>query len=80
MKKLPKKLVAPGKPIMKKKPDKPTTPEKTMWVEVEGFEAIEKIVRSSGNSGRVYVPPNWVTCRVKIIRLDPLPVTQGLDS
>lgn len=72
MKKQQKKPIVPEKPIVRKQPVKPTTPEKTMWVEVEGFEAIEKIVRSSGNSGRVYVPPNWVTCRVKIIRLDPL--------
>ncbi|MFA5101604.1 MAG: DUF2080 family transposase-associated protein [Candidatus Thermoplasmatota archaeon] len=73
MKKLTKKPIVPENPIAREQPEKPTTPEKTMWVEVEGFEAIEKIVRSSGNSGRVYVPPNWVACRVKIIRLDPLP-------
>lgn len=47
--------------------------EKPMKVEVEGYEAIEKIVKSGGNSGRVYVPVDWMTCRVKVIRLDPLP-------
>ncbi len=46
--------------------------EKPMRVEVEGFEAIEKIVKSGGNSGRVYVPVDWLNCRVKVIRLDPL--------
>ena len=39
-------------------------------LEVYGEEMVEKIVKLSGNSGRVYLPPNWVGCRVKIIRLD----------
>jgi putative transposon-encoded protein len=46
--------------------------EKPMIVEIEGYEAIEKIVKSGGNSGRVYVPVNWLNCRVKVIRLNPI--------
>ncbi|MCP4666299.1 MAG: DUF2080 family transposase-associated protein [Deltaproteobacteria bacterium] len=38
--------------------------------EVYGEEMVEKIVKLSGNSGRVYLPPDWVGCRVKIIRMD----------
>jgi len=38
--------------------------------EVRGEEMIEKEVRQSGNSGRVYLPPDWVGKRVKIIRID----------
>ena len=38
--------------------------------EVYGEEMIEKKVRLSGNSGRVYLPPDWVDHRVKIIRID----------
>ncbi len=38
--------------------------------EVYGEEMIEKIVKSSGNSGRVYLPPNWVGHQVKIVRID----------
>jgi putative transposon-encoded protein len=38
--------------------------------EVYGEEMIEKEVRQSGNSGRVYLPPNWVGKRVKIVRID----------
>ncbi len=38
--------------------------------EVFGEEMLEKDVRSSGNSGRVYLPPEWVGRRVKIIRID----------
>jgi len=46
--------------------------EMSMEVKVSGYEAIEKRVKASGNSGRVYVPVQWVNCRVKLIRLDPL--------
>jgi len=38
--------------------------------EIYGEEMIEKRVKSSGNSGRVYLPPNWVNHHVKIIRID----------
>ena len=38
--------------------------------EVYGQEMIEKKVRLSGNSGRVYLPPDWVNHNVKIIRID----------
>lgn len=38
--------------------------------EVYGEEMIEKLVKSSGNSGRVYLPPDWVGRHVKIIRVD----------
>jgi putative transposon-encoded protein len=31
---------------------------------------IEKDVKMSGNSGRVYLPPDWVGHRIKIIRVD----------
>ena len=38
--------------------------------EVFGEEMIEKEVKQSGNSGRVYLPPEWVGKHVKIIRID----------
>ena len=38
--------------------------------EIYGEEMIEKKVKSSGNSGRVYLPPSWVGHQVKIIRID----------
>lgn len=38
--------------------------------EVYGQEMIEKKVKLSGNSGRVYLPPDWVDHNVKIIRID----------
>ena len=59
--------------------EKKTTDEKDLklWeksnkvkFEVYGEEMVEKSVKMSGNSGRVYLPPDWVGCRVKIIRID----------
>lgn len=38
--------------------------------EVYGKEMVEKTVKLSGNSGRVYLPPVWAGCLVKIIRVD----------
>lgn len=38
--------------------------------EVYGEEMVEKIVKQSGNCGRVYLPPDWVGHKVKIIRVD----------
>jgi putative transposon-encoded protein len=38
--------------------------------EIHGEEMIEKTVKLSGNSGRVYLPPTWVGHNVKIIRID----------
>ena len=38
--------------------------------EVYGEEMIEKEVKLSGNSGRVYLPPEWVGKHVKIIRIE----------
>ena len=38
--------------------------------EVYGEEMIEKQVKQSGNSGRVYLPPEWIGKHVKIIRIE----------
>ncbi|MCF8104826.1 MAG: DUF2080 family transposase-associated protein [Desulfohalobiaceae bacterium] len=38
--------------------------------EVYGEEMIEKIVKSSGNSGRIYLPPDWIGHTVKIVKVD----------
>ena len=47
-------------------------PRKTQKVkfEVFGEEMIEKEVKLAGNSGRVYLPPEWVGKRVKIVRIE----------
>lgn len=43
-----------------------------MEVRLEAHQVIEKIVKSSGNSGRVYVPKEWIGKRVKVLLLDSL--------
>lgn len=49
----------------------PASPVRTqVKFEIYGEEMIEKKVKSSGNSGRVYLPPNWVGHNVKIVRID----------
>ena len=45
-------------------------PNPKVKFEIYGEEMLEKRVKSSGNSGRVYLPPNWVGHKVKIIRTD----------
>jgi len=45
-------------------------PNTKVKFEIYGEEMLEKRVKSSGNSGRVYLPPNWVGHKVKIIRTD----------
>ena len=53
-----------------------STEEETNFVwskakfEVYGEEMIEKEAKQSGNSGRVYLPPEWVEKHIKIIRND----------
>ena len=67
--------MANAKNINKKKADEQNksaaaTPDNRVKFEIYGEEMIEKRVKSSGNSGRVYLPPNWVGHKVKIIRTD----------
>lgn len=38
--------------------------------EVFGEEMVEKVVAKSGSSGRVYLPPDWIGKRVKVIRVE----------
>jgi len=43
-----------------------------MEIKINGYQILEKTIKNSGNSGRVYVPIDWVGKRVKIILLDPI--------
>ncbi len=49
--------------------EEPLFTRKTKF-EVYGEEMLEKEVKQSGNSGRVYLPPEWVGKHVKIIRIE----------
>lgn len=40
--------------------------------ELRVYDILEKEVKRTGHSGRIYVPPSWIGKRVKIILLDPL--------
>jgi len=57
----------------KSKGEKATVPaeigHRRVKFEVYGEEMVEKEVKLSGNSGRVYLPPDWVGHQVKIIRI-----------
>ncbi|MBC8442166.1 MAG: DUF2080 family transposase-associated protein [Deltaproteobacteria bacterium] len=50
--------------------EKQSIPQTKVKFEVYGEEMIEKEVKSSGNSGRIYLPPNWVGHIVKIIKVE----------
>ncbi len=39
-------------------------------IQLTGYEMLEKKVNKSGNSGRVYVPIEWIGKKVKIILLE----------
>ena len=39
-------------------------------IKLTGYEMLEKEVHKSGNSGRVYVPIEWISKRVKIILIE----------
>ena len=39
-------------------------------IQISGFEMLEKQVNKSGNSGRVYVPVEWIGKRVKVVLLE----------
>lgn len=39
-------------------------------IEIFGQDMVEKRVKACANSGRVYLPPEWIGHKVKIIRID----------
>jgi putative transposon-encoded protein len=60
---------APSLPVSDEEASSEANRQKAKF-EVYGEEMIEKEVKQSGNSGRVYLPPEWVGKNVKIIRID----------
>ena len=43
---------------------------KRTQIRLTGFEMLEKQVNKSGNSGRVYVPFEWIGKKVKLVLLE----------
>jgi putative transposon-encoded protein len=58
------------KPASESKRPSPGKKRGKIKLEAYGEEMVDKVIGLSGKSGRVYLPPDWVGCRVKIIRLD----------
>ncbi len=44
--------------------------KKSMRIEIQGYEAVEKTATKGGNSARVYVPKQWEGKKVKVILLE----------
>ncbi len=44
--------------------------QKEVKLVLTGFEMLEKEVHKSGNSGRVYVPVEWIGKKIKIILIE----------
>lgn len=43
-------------------------PPKKARLELYGEEVIDKIVTSSGNNGRIYLPVAWIGKKVKVVK------------
>ena len=43
----------------------------------DAYQVVEKVVSKGGNSGRVYVPREWVGKRVKIVLIDALGISES---
>ena len=43
--------------------------KKAISMQMEGFEVVEKVAESSGNSGRIYVPKKWIGKKVRAVLL-----------
>jgi len=66
-----RRITVPPQKDPQNKPELSLDPLKTkVKFEIYGEEMLEKIVKSSGNSGRVYLPPDWVGRKIKIVRID----------
>ncbi len=48
-----------------------THKQKEVKFELTGFEMLEKVVNKSGNSGRLYVPVDWIGKKAKVILVEP---------
>jgi putative transposon-encoded protein len=43
--------------------------KKPISMQMHGFEVVEKVAESSGNSGRIYVPKKWIGKKVRAVLL-----------
>ena len=43
---------------------------KSVQMRMTGYEAVEKVAVSGGNSGRIYVPKSWIGKKVRAVRIE----------
>ena len=43
---------------------------KSMQIQMEGYEVIEKIANKGGDSGRIYVPKHWIGKKVRAVLIE----------
>ena len=43
---------------------------KSMKIELEGFEVVEKVAVKGGNSSRIYVPKKWEGKKVRAVLIE----------
>jgi putative transposon-encoded protein len=43
---------------------------KSIQIQMEGYEILEKIPELGGNSGRVYVPKSWIGKKVRVVLIE----------
>ncbi|MEA3515199.1 MAG: DUF2080 family transposase-associated protein [Nanoarchaeota archaeon] len=44
--------------------------KKTIKLQMEGYEVIEKRAERGGNSGRIYVPKSWIGKKVRVVLIE----------
>jgi putative transposon-encoded protein len=44
--------------------------KKSMKIEMEGFEVVEKMAVKGGNSSRIYVPKKWEGKKVRAVLIE----------
>lgn len=47
-----------------------TTMKKTIKMEMEGYEVVEKVAERGGNSARLYVPKHWIGKKVRAVLIE----------
>ncbi len=45
--------------------------DKPVFMQMEGYEIVEKTAMPSGTTARVLVPRSWIGKRVRVVRLEP---------
>jgi putative transposon-encoded protein len=44
--------------------------KKIINMQMEGYEAVEKTARLSGNGAQIYVPKHWANKKVKVVLIE----------